>query len=141
MSDCLNDAKTDDEFHEGESRREHESEEKETNQHVCPEEGCKSSYTLKKNLQRHLRTAHGKTESNGRFLCQWKTCEKAFFHAKELKQHYLSEHQINIDSATKVFSTWKEFTTWKLSEEQSSHTYFVQPKGEEASHGPLKGKW
>ena len=35
---------------------------------------------------------------------------------------------------TKHFSSWEEFTRWKESEEESTHTYFVQPKGEEVSH-------
>jgi len=39
-----------------------------------------------------------------------------------------------MDATTTLFATWDEFTTWKESEEETSHTCFVQPKGEEASN-------
>ena len=62
----------------------------------CTEDGCSHSYTLKNNLLRHLRTAHGKYDSKGRFLCQLESCGKNFYQAKLLKQHYFKEHNIII---------------------------------------------
>ena len=62
----------------------------------CTEDGCSHSYTLKNNLLRHLKTAHGKYESKGRYLCQLEACGKKFYQAKLLKQHYFKEHNINI---------------------------------------------
>jgi len=63
----------------------------------CPEDGCSKSYSRKKNLQRHMKTAHGIESCNaaGRFICHLSTCGKAFFHARTLKQHYL-KHNIQI---------------------------------------------
>ena len=44
-------------------------------------------------------------------------------------------HTLNsTDTAIKQFSTWDEFVAWKESEEKSSHSCFVLPKGEEVSH-------
>ena len=51
---------------------------------------------MKKNLQRHLKAAHNKHDSKGRFICQQETCEERFVHAKGLKQHYFKQHNIII---------------------------------------------
>ena len=40
----------------------------------------------------------------------------------------------------KKFCTWEEFVSWKETEEESTHTYFVQPKSEEISHIQEKSK-
>jgi len=64
--------------------------------HWCTEDGCNRSYTVKKSLQRHLKAAHNKYDSKGRFICQVETCEERFFHAKGLKQHYFKQHNIII---------------------------------------------
>ena len=67
----------------------------------CPEDGCKSSYTTKFNLQRHLKDQHGKNSSDssstiaGRFICHVQSCAKAFFHASKLIDHY-KEHKLAV---------------------------------------------
>ena len=40
----------------------------------------------------------------------------------------------------KNFCTWEEFVSWKESEEESTHTYFMRLKGEEISHIQEKSK-
>ena len=149
--------------------------------HWCPEDDCECRYTQRKNLQRHLKSVHGKREDNGRFACQVEACGERFYHAKGLMQHYQDKHNIitskyphasymitcmqpihlqldsfmqlneqlyimklrfmcHIGFEMKNFCTWEEFVSWKESEEQSTHTYFVQPKGEEISHIQEKSK-
>ena len=41
---------------------------------------------------------------------------------------YIKLH-IDIDVHIKTFPSWVAFTAWKEEEEQSTYSYFIQPKG------------
>ena len=132
----------------------------------CPKDGCNSKHSRKDNLKRHLKKVHGIIEDDKttpRFVCQVSACEKAFFHAKRLVEHYNQQHSIHIgmcvkvmfhhvhilckydnsmlfyiDTETKEFPSMDVFLNWKASEEEASHACFVQPKGETKSSSEMQ---
>ena len=49
-----------------------------------------------------------------------------------MRDHGINNYTVTIAMVTKEFpiASWTEFISWKEEEESSSHSYFVQPKGE-----------
>ena len=48
-------------------------------------------------------------------------------------------YTVTITMVTKEFPSWTEFISWKEEEESSSHSYFVQPKGEKETFNENAG--
>jgi len=78
-------------------------------------------------LRRHLKLDHRHVlPEGGRFVCE--VCGKRHKLAKELIKHY-EEHGANIETEWKEFHNWESFLKWKEAEEETTHTFFVRPKG------------
>ena len=53
--------------------------------------------------------------------------------------HLVYNYTVTIAMVTKEFPSWTEFISWKEEEESSSHSYFVQPKGEKETFNENAG--
>ncbi|PNT65728.1 transcription factor IIIA isoform X2 [Brachypodium distachyon] len=65
---------------------------------TCPMEGCDKRFSIKANVQRHVKEMHeveNDTKSNQQFVCKEEGCNKAFKYASKLKKH--EESHVKLD--------------------------------------------
>ncbi|GBM55328.1 hypothetical protein AVEN_76031-1, partial [Araneus ventricosus] len=90
---------------------------------IC--EKCEIAFTMRKNLNAHLRQFHPEqdVQVKGSQLCG--LCDCTFRTVTLLHEHLQNQHSVTLQFVNKTFYSEEEFVNWKLQIEKDSQSSFI----------------
>ena len=88
---------------------------------------CKSSYTRRNDLKRHMEKFHQQTIYQGDSVCL--QCDFKAVHVEKLREHLSTEHGLKMEMENLTFHSYEEFEDWKCDLEEATNCSYVKHSG------------